>query len=97
MFQWFSGNPGGVQTNNYPFQPKSQNKKCKTRSASADFGPLRKTLRNTRRIMIGSEINVKGKVKGKVKGSGRGRPLYTNNGFTRPTQGRRCRMLESLL
>src|SRR6202521_715393 len=61
MFQWFSGNPGGGQTNNYPFQPKSQNKKCKTRSASADFGPLRKTLRNRRRItpriMIGSEIN----------------------------------------
>ena len=49
------------------------------KSGSADLVALRKTLRNTRRI-IGSEINVK--VKGKVKGSGRGRPLYTNNAFT---------------
>ena len=48
--------------------------------ASADLVALLKTLRNTRRIMIGSDINVK--IKGKVKGSGRGRPLYTNNRFT---------------
>src|SRR5260370_21444920 len=54
MFQWFSENLGGEGTNhNYPFQPKSQNKKCKTRSGSADLV----ALRNTRRIIIGSEIN----------------------------------------
>src|SRR5882762_11792038 len=61
MFQWFSANWGGLQTNNYPFQPKSQNKKCKTRSGTADFVALRKTLRNTRRIIIGSEINTDGR------------------------------------
>ena len=56
----------------------------KHESGSAALVALRKTLRNTRRV-IGSEINVK--IKGEVKGSGRGRPLYTNNGFTRVAAG----------
>ena len=88
MFQWFSANRGGGGVQNQIiilFNCKSQNKKnIKHESGSADLDALRKTLRNTRR-MIGSEINVR--VKGKVKGSGRGRPLYTNNGFTPPDAG----------
>jgi hypothetical protein len=55
MFQWLSANRGGYKPMYNPlikilFNEKAKNKKCETRSASADFVALRETLRNTRRI-----------------------------------------------